>query len=134
VRRPANAAALSMDHARHQRYQIGTTLELQPVRSQGDASSYTFIYATSFQPISRRSDARYRTIGAGLCLQDSRAPQAPEELLDIGQDGLLIPREGPMVGAVELDKARLREVAREVAPGSDANGAIPAAMEHQARD
>ena len=63
----------------------------------------------------------------------SQPPETAEELIDIGQDGLLIPHEGPMVGAVELDEARVREVAREVASGSDANGAIPAAMEHQTR-
>jgi hypothetical protein len=63
----------------------------------------------------------------------SQFPNTAEELVDLGQDGLLIPHEGPMVGAIEFDKARLRELAREVASGSDANGAIPAAMKHQAR-
>ena len=57
-------------------------------------------------------------------------PETAEELPDIGQDGLLIPREGPMVGAVKLDEARLRDVAREVPPGIDANGAITSAMKH----
>jgi ATP-binding cassette subfamily B protein len=66
-------------------------------------------------------------------IDPSQAPKTAEELLDISQDRLLIPHEGPMVGAVEFDKARLREVAREMAPGSNANGAVPAAMEHQAR-
>ena len=39
-----------------------------------------------------------------------------------------------MVCAVDLDQARLREVAREMSPGFVANGAITAAKERQARD
>ena len=59
--------------------------------------------------------------------------ETADELLYTGQDGLLIAREGPVVGAVELDKSRLRDVASEMAAGADANSAVAATVEHQGR-
>jgi hypothetical protein len=52
-------------------------------------------------------------------------------LLDAGQDGLLIAREDPLIGAIELDESRLRNVTGEMAPGVEANGAVAVAVEQQ---
>jgi len=41
------------------------------------------------------------------------------------QDRLEIAREGPVIGAVELDESRLRDVAGEVPAGADANDGRP---------
>jgi hypothetical protein len=54
-------------------------------------------------------------------------------MLDAGEDGLLIAREGPVIGAVELDNSRLPHVAGEMPAGADANSAVAATMEHQVR-
>ena len=62
----------------------------------------------------------------------SRANTA-DELPDAGQDRMLIAREGPVIGAVELDESGLRDVTGEVPPGADANGAVVATMEYQGR-
>jgi len=43
--------------------------------------------------------------------------KAADELPDAGQDGLLIAREGPVIGAVELDEAGLGDVAGEMPAG-----------------
>ena len=37
--------------------------------------------------------------------------QTADELPDVGQDGLLVAGEGPVIGAFELDESRLRDVA-----------------------
>ncbi|WP_235025412.1 hypothetical protein [Caballeronia terrestris] len=47
---------------------------------------------------------------------------------------MLIAREDPMIGAVELDKSRVRDVAGEMSAGADANGAVVDTMEHQSRN
>jgi hypothetical protein len=54
-----------------------------------------------------------------------------DKLLDVGQDGSLVASEGPMVIAIELDKARLGDVTGEVATSADANGAISATMKYK---
>ena len=56
-----------------------------------------------------------------------------DELPDAGQDRLLIAREGPVIAAVELDESRLRDVAREMPAGADANNAVAATVQHQSR-
>lgn len=43
---------------------------------------------------------------------------------DVGQDGLLIAGEGPVIGAVELDESRLPDVAGEMAARADADGTV----------
>src|SRR5262249_9321462 len=55
------------------------------------------------------------------------------KLLDAGQDGFLIARESPVIGAVELDESRQRDVAGEMPAGANANGAVAATVEHQGR-
>ena len=57
--------------------------------------------------------------------------ETAHKLLDIGQDGLLIAREDPVIGAVEFDESCVRDVAGKMAAGADANGAIAVAVEHQ---
>jgi hypothetical protein len=57
--------------------------------------------------------------------------EIPDELFDASQDGLLIAREDPVVGAVEFDEARLRDAAGEMPSGADANGAVAAPVQHQ---
>jgi hypothetical protein len=59
--------------------------------------------------------------------------EAPDELPDACQDGLLIARENPMVDAVELDELRLRDMAGKISAGADANSAVAAAVEQQGR-
>jgi hypothetical protein len=56
-----------------------------------------------------------------------------DKLPDAGENRLLIAGEGPVIGAVELDKLRLRDVAGEMPAGADANGAVTAAVEHESR-
>ena len=46
---------------------------------------------------------------------------------------MLIAREGPVIGAVELDESHLRDVAGEMPAGADANGAVAPTVEHQGR-
>jgi hypothetical protein len=60
--------------------------------------------------------------------------QIADELPDVGQDGLLIAGEGPVIGAVELDESHLRDVAAEMPAGADANSAVAATVEHQGRN
>jgi hypothetical protein len=55
-------------------------------------------------------------------------------LPDARQDGLLIAREGPVIGAVELDEAGLCDVAGEMPAGADANGVVAATVQHQGRN
>ena len=49
------------------------------------------------------------------------------------QDRLEIAREGPVIGAVELDESRLRDVAGEMPADADANDAVVPTVEHQGR-
>jgi hypothetical protein len=66
------------------------------------------------------------------CISRSQSRrETADKLLDAGQDGLLIAREGPVIGAVELDELRLRDVAGEVPADADANGAVAATVERQ---
>lgn len=59
--------------------------------------------------------------------------ETANKLLDVGQNGFLIARESPMIGAVERDESCLRDVAGEMPAGIDANGAVAATVEHQGR-
>ena len=69
------------------------------------------------------------------CISRSQSSrESADKLLDAGQDGLLIARENPMIGAVELDESRLRDVAGEMPAGADANGAVVETVEHQSRN
>src|SRR5215510_11471687 len=68
-----------------------------------------------------------------LHLRSQSRRETADKLLDAGQDRLLIAREGPVIGAVELDESRLRDVAGEIPAGADANGAVAATVEHQGR-
>jgi hypothetical protein len=70
-----------------------------------------------------RELADLRTIFRCIARSESCCETA-DKLLDAGQDGLLIAREGPVIGAVEFDESRLRDVAGEMPAGADANGAI----------
>ena len=57
-----------------------------------------------------------------------------DESLDAGQDGLLIACEDPVIGTVELDERRLRDVAGEMPAGTDAYGAVASPVEHKRRN
>jgi len=57
-----------------------------------------------------------------------------DELSDAIKHRLLIAGEGPMIGAVELDEARPGDVFGEMSPGTDADGAVATAVEHQRRN
>jgi hypothetical protein len=59
--------------------------------------------------------------------------ETADELFDARQDGLLIAGENPVIGAVELDEPRPRDVAGQVPAGADANGAVAAPVQHQRR-
>src|SRR5215831_19214117 len=59
--------------------------------------------------------------------------QTDDESSDAGDDGLLFACEGPMIGAVELDEFRVRDMAGEIPAGADANGAVATTVEHQGR-
>jgi hypothetical protein len=63
--------------------------------------------------------------------RSSSRREIADKLLDAGQDGLLIAREDPLIGAIELDESRLRNVTGEMAPGVEANGAVAVAVEQQ---
>ena len=69
-----------------------------------------------------------------LYLQLASGCETADELLDAGQNGLLIAGEEPMIGAVELNEPRLRDVAGEIAAGAYANGAVAPPVEHQRRN
>jgi hypothetical protein len=56
---------------------------------------------------------------------------AADELLDVGQDWMLIPCEDPVIGTFKLDESRVRDVAGEMPAGADANGAVATTVEHQ---
>src|SRR5262245_9375641 len=65
----------------------------------------------------------------------SRSHRKPvDKAPDVGQDGLLIAREGPVIGAVELGESRPRDMAGEMPAGTDANGAVAATVQHQGRN
>ena len=70
-----------------------------------------------------------------LChISRSRLPgKTADKLPDVVQYGLLIAREGPVIGAVEFDESRLRDVADEMPGGADANRAVVVTMQHQGR-
>jgi hypothetical protein len=57
--------------------------------------------------------------------------ETAHELPNAGQDGLLIAGENPMIGSIELDEARLRDVAGEIPASADADGTIATPVKHQ---
>jgi hypothetical protein len=57
-----------------------------------------------------------------------------DELPDAVKHGLLIAGESPVIGAVELDESRLRDMVGEMFAGADADGAVAATVEHQCRN
>ena len=60
-------------------------------------------------------------------------PETADKFPDASQYRLLITRERPVIGAVQLDESRLRDVAGEMPAGADTNGAVAATMQHQGR-
>ena len=67
-------------------------------------------------------------------VRPSSSDDIADELLDVGQDGLLIACEDPVIGTVELDERRLRDVAGEMPAGTDAYGAVALPVEHERRN
>ena len=59
--------------------------------------------------------------------------ETSDELPDASKNGLLIAREGPVIGTIELDESRPRDVTGKMPAGADANGAVAATMEHEGR-
>ena len=53
-----------------------------------------------------------------------------DKLPDAGEDGLLVACERPVIGTIEFDESRMGDVAREMPPGADANGAVAVTVEH----
>jgi hypothetical protein len=92
-------------------------------------------YRTITRALMQRISSESHSAQAALCsISRSQLPrETADKLLELVQNGLLIAREGPVIGTVELDESRVRDVAGEMPTCAYANGAVVVTMQHQGR-